>query len=328
MALPIPRVLALLQIVDQPFSATESVAILARTVLGLALAYLVYRFVRHLPWPRPFRVRFLLIHLAAAPVSGLAWLILTSAAVALITGRPFLANARDAPADFLMIGSAFYLVIATVTYLDDATARAALAEAAVAQTQLAALRAQLQPHFMFNALHTVVQLIPVDPTRAVEAAELVGTLLRTALEEERDVVSLADEWTFVSRYLELEGIRFGDRLRVSANISPAILDAQVPPFVLQTLVENAVRHGAAPRVAPTDIVVTATGSRTELTLSVRNSTDAVSAPHDHSGMGTGLRRLRERLDVLYGAAGRLAAGPHPDGGFEAMLVLPRKDAEG
>lgn len=327
MALPIPGALALLQIVDQPFSATESVAVLARTILGLAVAYLVYRFIRRLPWPRPFRFRFLLIHLAAAPASGLAWLILTSAAVALITGRPFLSNARDAPADFLVIGSAFYLVIATVTYLDDATARAARAEAAVAQTQLATLRAQLQPHFMFNALHTVVQLIPVDPTRAVEAAELVASLLRTALEEERDLVPLTEEWTFVSRYLELEGIRFGDRLRVTANISPDILDALVPPFALQTLVENAVRHGAAPRVAPTDIVITATGTRTELTLSVRNSANAPSAPLGDSGTGTGLRRLRERLDVLYGAAGRLAYGPHQDGGFEAVLVLPRENAE-
>jgi signal transduction histidine kinase len=81
-------------------------------------------------------------------------------------------------------------------------------------------------------------------------------------------------------------------------------------------------------VAPTDIVVTATGTRAELTLSVRNSADAPSAPSGAEGTGTGLRRLRERLDVLYGAAGRLAYGPHPDGGFEAVLVLPRENAEG
>ena len=328
LALHSPQALALLlQMVDQPFSPAEFAAVVARVLLGLALAYLVYRFVRRLPWPRPFRFRFLLIHLVAAPASGLVWLVLTSAAVVLITGRPFIPTVRDVPVDFVGIGSLFYVVIAGVTYLDDATARAARAEAAVAQTQLAALRAQLQPHFMFNALHTVVQLIPVDPGRAVEAAELVAALLRTALDEDRHVVSLADEWAFVSRYLELEGIRFGDRLRVSANIDPQILDARVPIFALQTLVENAVKHGAAPRVAATDIAVTATGSRSELTLSVRNTGDVASLHPADDGTGTGLRRLRERLGVLHGGAARLTYGPLPEGGFEAVLVLPRERAD-
>ncbi|HEX5869934.1 MAG TPA: histidine kinase [Longimicrobium sp.] len=318
--------LALLQIIDQPPSATEYAALLARVLLGLAVAYLAYRFVRRLPWPRPFRIRFLLIHMAAAPASGAAWLVLTSAAVTLITGRPFIANLRDVPVDFLTIGTTVYGVVAAVIYLDDATARAFRAEAAVAQTQLATLRAQLQPHFLFNALHTVVQLIPVDPGRAVEAAECVAGLLRTALDEERDAVSLAEEWAFVSRYLELEGIRFGDRLRLSADIDPELLDDRVPPFALQTLVENAVRHGAAPRVAPTDIVVTAAGTRAELALSVRNTGDAGAAHQPDGGTGTGLRRLRERLEVLHGKAARLAYGPLPEGGFEAVLVLPRERA--
>jgi LytS/YehU family sensor histidine kinase len=273
-------------------------------------------------------VRFLLIHLVAAPVSGLVWLVLTSAAVVMITGRPFIPTLRQVPVDFLAIGNTFYFVIAAVTYLDDATARAARAEAALAQTQLATLRAQLQPHFLFNSLHTVVQLIRMDQNRAIEAAECVAALLRTALEEERDAVSLGEEWAFVSRYLELEGIRFGDRLRVTANIDPELLDARVPTFALQTLVENAVQHGAAPRVAPTDIVVTATGTRSELALAVRNTGEVVSAQRAEEGTGTGLRRLRERLEVLYGEAAQLTYGRLPEGGFEAVLVVPRERAEG
>jgi LytS/YehU family sensor histidine kinase len=321
------RPLALLQIVDQPFSAREFAADAARVLLGLAVAYLVYRFVRRLPWPRPFRLRFLLVHLIAAPASGLLWLLLTSVAVVLITGRPFVATVRDVPLDFVSIGTTVYVAIAGVAYLNDATARAARAEAAAAETHLAMLRAQLQPHFMFNALHTVVQLIPLDPGRAVEAAESVATLLRTALDEERDAVPLAEEWAFVSRYLELESIRFGDRLRVSANVDPELLDVPVPTFALQTLVENAVRHGAAPRTAPTEIVVTAAGTRSEVALTVRNTGDVATAPHADGGTGSGLRRLRERLDVLHGGAARLVYGPHPDGGFEAVLVLPREQAD-
>ena len=315
--------LALLQIVDQPLTATELAAVAARVLLGLAVAYVVYRFVRRLPWPRPFRFRFLLIHLAAAPASGLAWLVLASAAVVLITGRPFIPTIRQVPVDFLSIGSTFYLVIAAVTYLDDATARAARAEAAVAQTQLAALRAQLQPHFLFNALHTVVQLIPIDPARAAHAAELVASLLRRTVEEERDEVTLDDEWTFASRYLEVEHIRFGDRLRVRAEVDPRLLGERVPSFALQTLVENAVRHGAAHRVAPTEIVVTAAGTDAELTLSVRNTGDP--PPHDPgmNGTGTGLSRLRERLALMYGDAARLTCGALEEGGYEAVLVVPR-----
>lgn len=326
-ALHSPLALVLLQIVDQPFSATELAAVVARFVLGLGIAYGAYRFLRRVPWPRPFRLRFLLIHLVAAPAGGAIWLVLTSASVVLITGRPFIATLRHIPLDFITIGSTVYFAMAAVMYLDDATTRAVRAEAAVARTQLATLRAQLQPHFMFNALHTVVQLIPLDPARAVEAAECVAALLRTALDEERDVVSLAEEWAFVSRYLELEGIRFGDRLRVSADIDDALLDARVPTFALQSLVENAVRHGAAPRVAPTDVVITATGSRAALTLSVRNTGDPVPAPVADGGTGTGLRRLRERLEVLHGGAARLTYGPLPEGGFEAVLVLPRTRAD-
>jgi LytS/YehU family sensor histidine kinase len=161
----------------------------------------------------------------------------------------------------------------------------------------------------------------------MEAAECVAGLLRTALDEEREVVPLADEWAFVSRYLELEGIRFGDRLRVDAHIGPEFLDLRVPTFALQTLVENAVQHGAAPRAAPTDIVVTATGTRSELALSVLNTGDDVSAHPAGGGSGTGLRRLRERLEVLHGGAARLTYGPLPEGGFEAVLVLPRERAD-
>lgn len=183
---------------------------------------------------------------------------------------------------------------------------------------------QLHPHFLFNALHTVVQLTPVDPARATEAAELVADLLRVTLEEQRSEVTLDEEWGFVERYLAVERIRFGDRLVVRADKPADLLDERVPAFALQTLVENAVRHGAAPRVAATEIVVSATGSASELTLSVRNSGDGKPAPAAGAGAGTGLARLRERLAELYGSAARLACGPAVDGGYDAVLMVPRQ----
>jgi LytS/YehU family sensor histidine kinase len=228
---------------------------------------------------------------------------------------------RDRLVESVVIGTFVYLLVAGVFYATDATARAARAEAVAAQTQLAALRAQLHPHFLFNALHTVVQLIPLDPVRAADAASLVADLLRSAVEEQRDEITLDDEWRFVSRYLAIEQIRFGDRLVVRDGIASELLAERVPSFALQALVENAVRHGAAPRVAPTEIVVTAAGSASELTLSVRNTGDV--QPGSSNGIGTGLARLRERLAVLYGGAARLSCGPLEQGGYEAVLVVPR-----
>ena len=135
-------------------------------------------------------------------------------------------------------------------------------------------------------------------------------------------MTLGDEWRFVSRYLAVEQIRFGERLLVRADLPDGVLDERVPALALQTLVENAVRHGAAPRVAPTEIVVTAAGSASGLTLSVWNTGNGAPADLTTPGAGTGLARLRERLAVLYGSAARLSSGPAADGGCEAVLVVP------
>jgi LytS/YehU family sensor histidine kinase len=289
---------------------------------GAIVAFLVYRFVRRVPWPRRFRLSFLLLNVAAAIATSLLWIGLSIAFESLFTGS--LLNTRTGTMfwrERLSMGLYLYAVIAAITYPAHAAARAAHAESLAARTQLAALRAQIQPHFLFNALHTVVQLIPIDPNRAVEAAELIADLLRATVDEARDEVTLEEEWRFVSRYLALERIRFGDRLVIRSDFAKGVLEDSIPAFALQTLVENAVRHGAARRVAATEIVITATASASELTVSVRNTDDGV--PAVATSTGTGLARLRERLRALYGAAASLAAGPTEDGGYEAVLDVPQ-----
>ena len=288
---------------------------------GAIVAFLVYRFVRRVPWPRSLFLSFLL-NLAAAIATTLLWVGLSIAFESLFTGS--LLNTRTGTLfwrERLVIGLLLYPVIALITYPVEAAARAARADALTARTQLDALRAQIQPHFLFNALHTVVQLIPLDPGRAVEAAELIADLLRATVDESRDEVTLDEEWRFVSRYLALERIRFGDRLVIRSEFADGVLEDRVPAFALQTLVENAVRHGAARRVAATEIAVTATATASELTVSVRNTDDASRA--EASTAGTGLSRLHERLGVLYGGAARLEHGPTHDGGYEALLIVPR-----
>jgi hypothetical protein len=321
---------ALLQIVREPrgmwapgvWEPGEILSGLSAVAAGAIVAFLVVRFVRRVPWPRPFRVSFVFINLAAAIATTLLWLGLSIVIESLFTGSVL--NTRSGNlfwSERLVQGVFLYAVIAAITYPVEAAARAARAESLAARTQLAALRAQIQPHFLFNALHTVVQLIPLDPGRAVEAAELIADLLRATVDESRDEVSLDEEWRFVSRYLALERIRFGDRLVIRSEFAENVLDDCVPAFALQTLVENAVRHGAARRVAATEIAITATASPSELTVSVRNTDDG--APATGSNAGTGLARLRERLGVLYGDAARLEHGLTDDGWYEARLVVPQ-----
>jgi signal transduction histidine kinase len=310
------------------WSPDEIAAAISNVTAGAIVAYLLYRFVRRVQWPRPFRLSFAILNLTAGLASGLLWLFLAIAIESLFTGSLLETKSASDGAEMRpILGLLLYGVVAGITYPVEATARAARAEALAARTQMAALRAQIQPHFVFNALHAVVQLIPIDPVRAADAAELIASLLRTTVEENRDEVPLGDEWTFVSRYLQLEHIRFGDRLRVRAEVDPDLLDEHVPSFALQTLVENAVRHGAAHRVAPTEIVVTAAGTEEALTLSVRNTGDGLPPQAASNGTGTGLSRLRERLALLYGDAARLTCGAREDGGYEAVLVVPRSRRE-
>ena len=293
----------------------------------IVMAWAVWWLARRVPWPRPFRLSFVLTHVAAWWALSFTWCVATNALIAVAgVGNPrSLLYHLD---EYLALGAFIYLFVAGPTYAAAGAARAAQAEATLARaeavttsTHLAALRAQLHPHFLFNALHTVVQLIPVEPAKAAEAAEMVAGLLRTSIGEQRDEVLLDDEWRFVSRYLAVEQIRFGDRLQFRSEIPPDLLDERVPSVALQTLVENAVQHGATPRVAPTEIVVSAAGGPDALTLAVRNSGD-VNPSTNGAGSGTGLARLRERLAVLYGGAATLTTRPLVEGGYEAVLVVP------
>lgn len=316
------------------WSFQDRVSMIARPIAALVILVGIHYLARHYPWPRPFRFRFALVHLLLAPVVAFTWVGLSR-----LFEAPFLGFGPTVPHETEFLGTALigYPIVTGIMYSVESTARAARAESAAARTQLAALRAQLHPHFLFNALHTVVQLIPVNPTLAMEAAEIVAELLRSSLEEQREEVPLADEWRFVSRYLTVERIRFGDRLIMREDLPAELMDATVPAFALQTLVENAVRHGAAPRVAATEISVAASGGRSQqITLRVWNSAkgEALADVVDVAGVvgdavgsagarsGTGLARLRERLAVLYGTDATLTHGP-VEGGYEAVLVIPQ-----
>ena len=289
-------------------------------IAGAVIGLLVFRLTMRLPWPRPLRVSFVAIHCVAAAAYSVSWFALNSVIQSLVRGETVIVIGYGL-GPYFVLGVWLYVMIAGVSYSAQSADRAALAEAAAARAQLAALRSQLNPHFLFNALHTVVQLIPREPKRAAHVAEELAGLLRETIEEDRDVVTLDRELAFVEKYLSLERVRFGERLRVRVNVAESARSATVPSFAVQTLVENAVRHGAAPRVEPTDISVDAGGSGGVLVVTVRDTGGGASPATN--GSGTGLKRLRERLGVLYGGTARLDAGPAA-GGFVATLTIPQE----
>lgn len=237
------------------------------------------------------------------------------------------AMVRYMPEGYFVLGVWFYAMVAGVSYASAAAERAARAEALAARSQLAALRSQLNPHFVFNALHTVVQLIPLEPKLASRAAEQVAGLLRITLEEDRDVVPLSDELAFVERYLEIERIRFGDRLDVRIQLTEEAKTTTIPSFALQTLVENAVRHGAGPRVEPTTIAIDGRVEDGILMLSVRDNGSGAGPEQLGRTGGSGLTRLRDRLAALYQGRARLDLTTAPGGGFAASLSIPQDAVE-
>jgi len=192
------------------------------------------------------------------------------------------------------------------------------------RAQLESLQARINPHFLFNALNTVASLVEDDPERAVEAIERLSGLLRHSLEgakEER--VALRRELEAVRGYLALEGLRFGARLRHEVVVEPGLEAVLVPPFVLQPLVENAVKHGIASRREGGSVRVTVTRGEGVVRLVVEDDGPGTSqAP----GTRSGNEMLQQRLALLYGPAATFEAGPAANGGFRVELTVPRGEA--
>jgi sensor histidine kinase YesM len=236
-----------------------------------------------------------------------------------------------APWQFFM-GLLIYTILASLMYAFQSTARlreeehrATRAEALKAKAELRALRAQLNPHFLFNTLHTLIALVRHDPDAAEDAIEQFGDLLRYASrihQDTRDEVTLGEEWEFVENYLALESLRVGDRLRVHAHLDDDAKECFVPAFCLQPLVENAVRHGIAPRAGGGTIRITAAILEGGLRLEVLD--DGLGAdPEAVAGNGRqGLRLVRQRLEALYRERARFTVVTAPGKGFAVRMDLP------
>lgn len=210
----------------------------------------------------------------------------------------------------------------------EATVRA---EALRARAELSALRAQMNPHFLFNTLHSISALARTDPGAVEDALERLAGLLRRLLDPARlgaEQVPLSDEWEIVRDQLELEKLRFGDRLILHQDADPEALDCLIPVLTLQPLVENAIKHGVAARTKPCTVYISARvvqqthGDGEELVLEVRDDGPGAEQRAALDATGLGLRSVRQRLLAMYGDRAGTRVETEPGGGFSVRVSLP------
>lgn len=196
-------------------------------------------------------------------------------------------------------------------------------EALLAHARLNALRMQLNPHFLFNTLNAVSALVERDPSGVRKMIARLSELLRHTLDTKSpDEVALRDELSFLQRYLDIMAVRFQGKLRVSMSVDDAALNARVPVFILQPLVENALEHGVSRASGDAEVDVHARREGDALIVSVRDRGPGLDAQPE----GVGLSNTRARLAALYDDAASVTLTSLPDGGAAAELRLPWRDA--
>ncbi len=228
-----------------------------------------------------------------------------------------------------------YALIATVTYLVDAKesmgrqiAETARLNEELSQAQLAALRRQMEPHFMYNALNSIAGLVR-DHLNDAAVNMIVGLsefLRRASEDSHRTQVALQEEVEYLQRYVDIQKVRFGERLRVNVDIPAELLSAQVPNLLLQPLVENAIKHGIAKRVAGGTVRVAGLRRGSHLCLSVYNDGSGMPMNWASTETGVGLRNLRTRLQILHGRESELELRCASTGGVEVVVTLPFMEA--
>ena len=193
------------------------------------------------------------------------------------------------------------------------------------EQELAVLKAQLHPHFLFNCLNTISATVSADPEEARRLIARLADILRYSVDTTgQNLVPFDREWQLTRSYLELEEKRLGDRLRLQLTVDPEASDVPVPPMVLQPLVENAVRHGLAASASGGDLMVAAKVIDDHLRMEVRDTGVGASGVDLAALMsrGTGLRNISARLQTLYGEAAHLEATSPSKGGFRVVVTLP------
>ena len=298
---------------------------------------LVWRLSNHWEIERLGWRRFVARHTGLAAAIGLAHAALVFAVARLVSPVPMPPNESVLYLGWSYVRLRIHLQILTyaaivgvgqaMTFYDRYRERqvaAARLEAQLAEARLDTLRAQLQPHFLFNSLHSIASLARAgDNAGVVRLISGFSDLLRHLLDTETTHHPLRDELALVDRYLDIQRVRFGDRLRVTIDATPEAHAARTPLLIVQPLVENALRHGLAPRIEAGRVEVRASREKDSLVIEVVD--DGVGLPEGWSlatTSGTGLKNLGSRLAGEFGASQSLTVEPREGGGVRTMVRIP------
>jgi two-component system, LytTR family, sensor histidine kinase AlgZ len=289
----------------------------AAAVLSPAIA--AFAFICLSPWPicrvRPLglgTVPELLVTFTGAAVAGSLALVGTAAIVAYAIGRPEVL-ARGVAVLLFGVGVLLYMLSTGLHYAllaaetsREAERRAAEARTLAREAELHALRIQINPHFLFNSLHSISALATMDGPRARDMCIRLADFLRSSLGTgDRETIPLREELALARRYLDVEQVRFGARLRVEEEIDPNCEDCAIPPLLLQPLVENAVKHGVAGLVEGGVVRLKAKRAGEGVEIAIENAFDPEMPAQ--RGTGLGLTNVRRRIEARYGP-GRFEAG--------------------
>jgi two-component system, LytTR family, sensor histidine kinase AlgZ len=308
-----------------PGTLTWREALIVATPLCLFYAFVClspWYICRYLPLRSSNPLKLLLNHLGAALVASAIWVEMAR----LIAQFLDLGERIDPEVPHLVaVGLLLYSLSVALHYMLLAVEASREAELLARDAELRALKAQINPHFLFNSLNSITALTSVDPARAREMCICLSDFLRNTLGlGERASISWREELQLARTYLDVEQIRFGGRLRVEMNVDETCSECLVPPLVLQPLIENAVKHGIATLVEGGTITVEGHVNNGLLEVSVENGFDPESpSPRRH---GLGLRNVRSRLETRFGGAARFAAHAN-NNHFRAEIVVPCQRAE-
>src|SRR5580658_468601 len=330
--IPIAGLLAYLLTVSHEISAHEAIVLSVPLCLLYAFLCLTSWYsCRGNPLEKYGLGRLIATHLTAALFASIIWAVAAESLASTLSGMQYFPGLshrfRPEVSLVTVTGLLLYLLWVTLYYViiaveasRDAEARVMKASVRARDAELRALKAQVNPHFLFNSLNSISALTSSDASKAREMCILLGDFLRRTLGlGEKAAIPLAEEISLIHAFLAVEKIRYGARLQMEEQIDAETLDAQVPPLLLQPLIENAVGHGIANLVEGGWIKLSAERRDGELSIVVENLFDPEAPPRRKSGVG--LANVRQRLEARYGNRARFATSV--DGScFRVAISLP------
>lgn len=308
-------------------------------VLGIGIVWIC----NLLNWSLHQRIWFFPLHIILSIVYSTLWtgIVFLSLTVNLSSERgiwtpvSFIGNALQWQ---VFSGMMFYATIASIIYvlqvvknLREEERRSARAETLYAQNSLAVLQAQLNPHFLFNTLHSLMALVRYDSEKAENAIEKLAEMLRYSLKDKRDsgnhLVGLKDELQFVDSYLELEKLRLGERLNIQKEVQKDTLNCLLPAFTIQPLIENSIKHGIAPKNISATIFISAKKENDVLKIEIKDN--GIGSQNDklNESNGLGLNLVREQLQIQYGDKSVFEIDTNLSKGFKVSIEIPVQFAE-